>query len=94
MYDSEFEKVLELIESEPALVVFSLTAVLVFAILVLVVIFGTIRRIAIAKQVERSRREIAAYVAEGSISADEGERLLGAKPRVCAPARHGSRHNA
>lgn len=25
---------------------------------------------------ERSRREIAAYIAEGSISADQGERLL------------------
>jgi len=33
-----------------------------------------------ARSFERSRREIAAYIAEGSISADQGERLLRAKP--------------
>ncbi len=32
------------------------------------------------KNYERSRREIAAYIAEGSISPEEGERLLSAKP--------------
>lgn len=34
---------------------------------------------------ERSRREIAAYIAEGSITSDQGERLLKADPRktVC-----------
>lgn len=30
---------------------------------------------------ERSRREIAAYVAEGSMTAEEGERLMGAGRR-------------
>ncbi len=29
---------------------------------------------------ERSRREIAAYIAEGSMTPDQGERLLKAKP--------------
>jgi len=33
-----------------------------------------------AKNYERSRREIAAYIAEGSMSPEEGERLLAAKP--------------
>jgi len=28
------------------------------------------------KQIERSRREIAAYIAEGSMSPEEGERLM------------------
>jgi len=32
------------------------------------------------KNFERSRREIAAYIAEGSISPEEGERLLAARP--------------
>ena len=32
------------------------------------------------RQVEQSRREIAAYIAEGSMSADEGEKLLRAEP--------------
>ena len=29
---------------------------------------------------ERTKREIAAYIAEGSISAEQGERLIRAKP--------------
>lgn len=33
------------------------------------------------KSFERSRREIAAYIAEGSISPEEGERLLQVKPQ-------------
>jgi len=38
----------------------------------------TIRQISIGRAREQSRREIAAYVAEGSMSAEEGERLLSA----------------
>jgi hypothetical protein len=32
------------------------------------------------RQVEQSRREIAAYIAEGSMSAEDGEKLLRAEP--------------
>lgn len=32
------------------------------------------------RQVEQSRREIAAYIAEGSMSPEEGEKLLRAEP--------------
>ncbi len=32
------------------------------------------------RQIEQSRREIAAYIAEGSMSPEEGERLLRAEP--------------
>jgi hypothetical protein len=37
---------------------------------------GTIQRISKTKAREQTRREVAAYVAEGSMSAEEGERLL------------------
>ena len=33
-----------------------------------------------AKEIERTRREIAAYVSEGSISPEEGERLIRTAP--------------
>lgn len=33
-----------------------------------------------ARSFERSRREIAAYIAEGTMSPDQGERLLRVKP--------------
>jgi hypothetical protein len=37
---------------------------------------GFIRRIVTTRARERTRREVAAYVAEGSMTAEEGERLL------------------
>lgn len=42
------------------------------------IIAGSIRRVYLSKDREQSRREIAAYVAEGSMSAEEGERLMNA----------------
>lgn len=41
-------------------------------------IAASIESIARSAGRERSRREIAAYIAEGSMTADEGERLLSA----------------
>ena len=43
-----------------------------------IVVAGMLRSVAIGRAREASRREIAAYVAEGSMSAEEGERLLDA----------------
>jgi TRAP-type C4-dicarboxylate transport system permease small subunit len=40
------------------------------------VFFSAVTNMSKARQRERTRREIAAYVAEGSISPDEGERLM------------------
>lgn len=40
------------------------------------IIFGSIKGTAETKEREKSRREIAAYIAEGSMSAADGERLM------------------
>lgn len=45
------------------------------------IISGAIRSVYLNKEREESRREIAAYVAEGSMTADEGERLMNAGNR-------------
>jgi len=45
-----------------------------------VIIAGAARSAAVNKERERTRRELAAYVAEGSMTADEAERLLKAGP--------------
>ena len=42
------------------------------------IFFGTIKSTSIAKEREKSRREIAAYIAEGSMTPADGERLLNA----------------
>lgn len=40
------------------------------------IVFGTIRRIAQTAAKERTKREIAAYIAEGSMTPADGERIL------------------
>jgi hypothetical protein len=54
------------------------------AVLGAMIIHGVIR-VLITASVERSRREIAAYVSEGSITPDQGERLL--RARIETPSR-------
>ena len=52
---------------------------IVFA--VIATITGAVRKVRQTKYREESRREIAAYVAEGSMSAEDGAKLLAAKPK-------------
>jgi len=54
-------------------------------IAVIAIVFGTIKRVSQTHQREKTRREIAAYVAEGSISPEDGERLMkaGEHPDRC-----------
>jgi hypothetical protein len=50
--------------------------VLMAGCLVFCVLVSAVRQALETQARERSRREIAAYIAEGSISAEQGERLL------------------
>lgn len=45
---------------------------------VVAIIFGAARSIAVNREREISRREIAAYIAEGSMSPDDGVQLMNA----------------
>ena len=49
-----------------------------FAVIMLSIIFRTIRHFVSTKAKEETKREIAAYVAEGSISPEDAERILNA----------------
>jgi len=40
------------------------------------IVAGTIKSVSTSKHLEESRREVAAYVAEGSMTPDDAERLL------------------
>lgn len=42
------------------------------------IFFGTIKSTGETKEREKSRREIAAYIAEGSMTPEDGERILNA----------------
>ena len=45
-------------------------------IAIISIVSGAVHRMTVARQREQSRREIAAYVAEGSMSADDAAKLL------------------
>jgi hypothetical protein len=45
------------------------------------IFFGTIKSTGETKEREKSRREIAAYIAEGSMTPEDGERILSAGNR-------------
>ncbi len=49
--------------------------------IVLIILIRTVASVAKTSAKERTRREIAAYIAEGSMSPEQGERLLKAGPR-------------
>jgi hypothetical protein len=48
------------------------------SVAIFAIIAGTVKAMVQTKHREHSRREIAAYVAEGSISADDGAKLIAA----------------
>ena len=50
-------------------------------IAVTAIVVGAIRTLFETRTRDRSRQEVAAYVAEGSISAEEAERILKAEPK-------------
>lgn len=50
------------------------------AIAVSAIIFGSVKEMVRSSNRERTRREIAAYIAEGSMTPEQGERLMKAKP--------------
>ncbi|MCA9276285.1 MAG: hypothetical protein KDA29_09685 [Phycisphaerales bacterium] len=45
-------------------------------IAIVAIVFGSVRKMVVSSNVEKSRREIAAYIAEGSMTPEDGERLL------------------
>jgi hypothetical protein len=47
-----------------------------FSVAITVIVAGTIRKVMQTRAREESRREIAAYVAEGSIAPDDAARLM------------------
>lgn len=49
-----------------------------FTIAIVGMVSSTIRSVMVKRQEEQTRREIAAYVAEGSMTPDEGARLIAA----------------
>ncbi len=49
-------------------------------IAIVAILAGTVSSIVKTRSRERSRREIAAYIAEGSMSPEQGERLMRASP--------------
>jgi phage replication-related protein YjqB (UPF0714/DUF867 family) len=56
----------------------NLVWVMAIGVAVVAIVCGTIRRTVSSLARERTRREIAAYIAEGSMTPEQGERLMAA----------------
>ena len=54
----------------------NMVIIVVGAIAIVAIVFGAIKHIISTGSREKSRREIAAYIAEGSMTPEQGERLL------------------
>lgn len=50
--------------------------VIVGAIAICAIVFGCVKEMVTASAREKTRREIAAYIAEGSMTPEQGERLM------------------
>jgi len=49
-----------------------------FVVAIIAIVFGAIQRISVNAERQKSLREIAAYIAEGSMTPEQGEKLLAA----------------
>ena len=65
-----------LLQEDPELIIPVMAIALGCGIAIVSIITCTIKGVCKTNQIERSRREIAAYIAEGSMSPEEGERLM------------------
>lgn len=50
-------------------------------IAIVAIIFSATRKMVVGKEIEQSRRELAAYVAEGSMKPEDAERIMAAGPK-------------
>ena len=58
------------------------------AIAITAITLGSLRRIVTSSTRERTRREIAAFIAEGSMTPEQGERLMQAREPSDCQSRH------
>ena len=54
------------------------------AIALVGIIAGSIRGAIVSKHREQTKREIAAYIAEGSMTPEQGEKILNAGKKTCS----------
>ena len=72
--------ILETIAQDPEMIMVLTVGPMVLGAIVLIVWISCRTALRAAREKEQSRREIAAYVAEGSMSAEDGEKLLQPRP--------------
>ncbi len=73
---NEFVEIIEALKGHEELIIFGGATICGG----LAIVFGSIASIFNRLSTERSRREIAAYIAEGSITPEQGENLMASDP--------------
>lgn len=78
------DRIFDIIDQDPEIIIVLLAVSGGLIIAVISIVTGAIASVARTAQRERSRRELAAYIAEGSMSPDIAERMMEAGGRVDA----------
>ena len=73
-----------LIRDEPGLLIPILAIVFGCGIAIIAIIMQGFTRMSVGSDIEKSRRELAAYVAEGAMTPDDARKLLDAGPRAAS----------
>ena len=83
------DAIVKMIGQDPELLIPILIFTIGGIIAIVAIVFGSVKAMVSSKEQERTRREIAAYIAEGSMTPEDGQRLLtggpgGKKKNRCA----------
>jgi len=66
----------KIVENDPEMIIPIILFVIMGVVAIIGIVFGVVSSTLGTKERERSRREIAAYIAEGSMTPEDGERLI------------------
>ena len=78
------DRIFDIIDQDPEIIIVLLAVSGGLTIAVISIVTGAITSVAKTAQRERSRRELAAYIAEGTMSPDIAERMMEAGGKVHA----------
>ncbi len=70
------EALMHIVKNDTALLIPIILFLVIGVVGVVAVVFGTMTTVVSSKESERTRREIAAYIAEGSMTPEDGQRLI------------------
>jgi len=70
------DALMKIVDNEPGMLIPILMFAIGGIIAIVAIVFGSLKSLVHSREQERTRREIAAYIAEGSMTPEDGHRIL------------------